>query len=133
MRGANLIVSDEQGGPRMQIPNPDEVWVERAKILESLLNREHPDGQSKAKFFEQYGFRQSQWRRLADALRNQARRSEGTAVRESSHGTRYVVEGPIETPTGDRPEGRTVWIVERNQSEPGPRLVTAYPRSSSGR
>jgi len=117
----------------VQIPNPDQVWVERTKILEYLLNREHPDGQSKARFFEQYGFRRSEWRRLADALRNQARRSEVTAVRESSHGTRYVVDGPINTPTGDRPQVRTVWIVERNQSETGPRLVTAYPLSSSDR
>ena len=115
----------------MTLPNADRARVERSKILEYLLNREHPDGQSKARFFEQYGFRRSEWRRLADALRNQARRSEVTAVRTSSHGTCYVVDGPIETPTGDRPHVRTVWIVERDQSEPGPRLVTSYPLSAS--
>ncbi len=117
----------------MHIPNPDQARVERTKILEYLLNREHPDGQSKARFFEQCGFRRSQWRRLAEALQNQARRSEVTAVRESPHGTRYVVEGPIDTPTGNRPEVRTVWIIEQDQSEPGSRLVTAYPLSSSDR
>jgi hypothetical protein len=52
----------------MHIPNPDQARVERTKILEYLLNREHPDGQSKARFFEQCGFRWSQWRRLAEAL-----------------------------------------------------------------
>ncbi|WP_423816352.1 DUF6883 domain-containing protein [Salinibacter grassmerensis] len=117
----------------MHIPNPDQARVERTKILGYLLNQEHPDGQSKARFFKQCGFRRSQWRRLANALRNQARRSEVTTVRESSHGTRYVVEGAIETPTGNRLEVRTVWIVEQNQSEPGPRLVTAYPLSSTDR
>ncbi|WP_423824669.1 DUF6883 domain-containing protein [Salinibacter ruber] len=45
----------------------------------------------------------------------------------------YVVEGPIDTPTGNRPEVRTVWIIEQDQSEPGSRLVTAYPLSSSDR
>ncbi|WP_431978700.1 DUF6883 domain-containing protein [Salinibacter sp.] len=44
---------------------------------------------------------------------------------------RSVVEGPIDTPTGDRPQVRTVWIMEHNQLEPGSRLVTAYPLSTT--
>ncbi len=43
-----------------------------------------------------------------------------SAVRTSSHGTLYVVEGRIEAPTGDRPHVRAVWIVERSRPEPGP-------------
>lgn len=114
----------------MTLPNADRARVEQSKIVEYLLNREHPDGGSKARFFERFGFQRSEWRRLADALRRQGRGSEVTAVEESSHGTRYVVEGSMETPTGERPLVRTVWIVEHDRPERTPRLVTAYPHSS---
>jgi len=43
----------------------------------------------------------------------------------SEYGVRYCVEGPIETPSGVRPNIRTVWIIEEGVSEP--RLITAYP------
>lgn len=126
----------------MRLPNADRARVEQSKIVEYLLNREHPDGGSKARFFERFGFERperseevvtglrTEWRRLADALRWQGRGSEVTAVEESPHGTRYVVDGSMETPIGERPLVRTVWIVEHEGPERTPRLVTAYPHSS---
>ena len=44
---------------------------------------------------------------------------------KSEYGVRYCVDVPVETPGGDRPTIRTVWIVE--EGSPEPRLVTAYP------
>jgi len=35
----------------MRLPNADRARVEQSKIVEYLLNREHPDGGSKARFF----------------------------------------------------------------------------------
>ena len=43
---------------------------------------------------------------------------------ESPHGEKYLVDGPLESPTGRKPLVRTVWIVDRG--EQAPRLV-AYP------
>ncbi len=44
---------------------------------------------------------------------------------ESSHGTRYVVDGLLTTPVNRSPRVRTVWILEAGSA--APRLVTAYP------
>jgi hypothetical protein len=41
------------------------------------------------------------------------------------HGTKYVVDGLLATPSGRSVAVRTVWIIE-DASLP-PRLVTAYP------
>ena len=38
--------------------------------------------------------------------------------------TFYVVEGPLETPSGQSPLVRRVWIVDAGRD--GPRLVTVY-------
>jgi hypothetical protein len=39
--------------------------------------------------------------------------------------TRYVLDGPLETPLGRSPKVRSIWVIERNQTLP--RFVTAYP------
>lgn len=44
---------------------------------------------------------------------------------ESDYGTRYIVEGELDTPDGRTPHVRTVWIIEPHQTSP--RLITAYP------
>ena len=44
---------------------------------------------------------------------------------ESPHGLKYILDGNIETPTGQNPVVRTIWIVD--QGVETPRLVTAYP------
>ena len=111
----------------MKLPNAERGHVEREKVVAYLLNREHPDGRSKALFFERFGFRATRWRQLAVALRNQAIQSPVSKKEETLYGTRYVVDGPIQTPTGDEPHVRTVWIVEQGRGASRPRLVTAYP------
>jgi uncharacterized protein with HEPN domain len=59
------------------------------------------------------GFRAADWRQLADALRNQAIESPVADRTQSPHGTRYVIDGPIDTPTNEQPHVRTVWIADR--------------------
>lgn len=43
-------------------------------------------------------------------------------------GTTYLVEGPLETPSGRRPRLRTIWLVETSKF--APRFITAYPLSA---
>jgi hypothetical protein len=43
----------------------------------------------------------------------------------SSYGTKYVIDGMIETPDNIAVQVRTVWIIE--EGEDRPRFVTAYP------
>lgn len=107
-----------------KLPQLDQIYVPRAKIVEYLLNVLHPEGGSKAQFFLLQGFRRDQWERFAEALCEHARSCPVTAVKETSHGVKYLVEGELQTPSGKRPMVRGVWLVEDNDP---PRLITAYP------
>ena len=99
------------------------------KIVEYLLNARHPDGSGKARFFCKFGFRPESWEDLAGALKHLA--MEGTVVQliESVHGSKYIIEGRLRSPSGRRPRVRTVWILE--SGDEGARLVTAYPQEDS--
>ena len=52
--------------------------------------------------------------------------AEATGVMESPHGTKYVIVGPIQSPSGKTALVQTVWIVDKGMD--AARLVTAYPR-----
>ncbi len=107
------------------LPDADLVRVDRAKVVDYLLSRTHPDGRSKAEFFTRFGFKVENWQVLADALGAVGISNPVTAVVQSPHGTRYTVDGPMQSPYGRTPRIRTVWIVA--PGHPGPGLVTAHP------
>ena len=110
---------------RNKLPRLRSLLVDRAKVVTYLLNREHPDGRHKAAFFERFGFKVEEWTVLTEALRAHGRTHPVVTLVESSHGTRYIVEGEIVTPDGRNPRIRTVWLVEAKTTPP--RLITAYP------
>ena len=109
----------------MELPNSDQLRVDQAKIVDYLLSESN--GRGKATFFLQFGFRPEQWSVLAEALKVQARGHAVVLAVDSPWGTRYSVEGPIDTPSGrqPRPRVRTVWILEVGSEQP--RLITAHP------
>ena len=109
----------------MKLPNATLALVERQKITEYLLNREHPDNGGKADFFIGLGFSAEDWETLAEALRSLAVDAEVTHRVESLHGKKYIVVGKIESPVGKARVVRTVWLVDLGETIP--RLVTAYP------
>ena len=109
----------------MRLPNANKAVIERAKIADYLLNPAHRYGASKARFFTAFGFRIEKWERLAEALREHGCRHEVARVRETGFGSRYVVEGELNTLTGRRPQVRTVWQLDAGAV--APRLITAYP------
>ncbi|MCY3969429.1 MAG: hypothetical protein OXG74_05825 [Acidobacteria bacterium] len=109
----------------MKLPNADQATVDESKVVEYLLSASHPEGQSKAAFFSMFGFRAQRWKTFARALLDHGNAGEVTEVSRSRYGTRYSVDGPIETPSGRKPRVRTVWIVDRERGAPC--LVTAYP------
>lgn len=107
------------------LPNASSCRVDRAKIEDYLLCSTHPDGAAKAYFFRRFGFKPENWRELASALRVHGQTHEVSEVAESRHGTRYSVDGPLQSPDGRNPTVRSVWIVEKGAVEP--RLITAHP------
>ena len=98
--------------------------VDRRKVLEYLLNAAHPDNGGKARFFEGLGFSGNDPSPLVAALGGVATSGEVVERVESPHGEKYLVDGPLESPTGRKPLVRTVWIMDRG--EQAPRLVTAF-------
>jgi hypothetical protein len=109
----------------VKLPDAVRAIVDRAKIVEYLLNAAHPDNGGKAMFFLRSGFSSANPDELATALRKVAANGDVVVHTESLHGNKYVVDGRLESPAGGRPFVRTVWIIDRGTDVP--RLVTAYP------
>lgn len=109
----------------MNLPNARYARVEKEKITGYLLSTTSPDGRGKAKFFFRFGFRVDQWQNLADALRIQGTSHKVVEIVETAFGSRYHVDGIIETPDGRNPKIKTVWQVDIGSNSP--RLITAHP------
>ena len=109
----------------MELPFKDSLLVEETKVIGYLLSEAASRG--KATFFLRLGFRPDEWETLATALKVQAQNNRVTSMIDSAYGTRYSVDGPIETPDNrqPRPTIRTVWILETGTQ--APRLITAHP------
>lgn len=110
---------------RMRLPNFDRAIVPEAKIARYLLSFEHAGGRSKARFFREFGFEPALWQTMRRALLRHAGENEVVSVGDSPFGTRYIVDGSIESPDGRNPLVRTVWFIRSN--EDAPRFVTAHP------
>jgi hypothetical protein len=83
----------------MKLPGADKTIVEREKITDYLLNAEHPDNGGKAAFFLGLGFSRDDWQLLAAAFRKLAANHHITKMMASAHGTKYIVDGRIESPS----------------------------------
>lgn len=109
------------------LPGAVSATVTEEKIRDYLLNLNHPNGQSKARFFLDRGFSPAVWPTFANALRQQAQVNPIAEIKVEVWGTRYVVDCHCPTPDGKNPCIRTVWQVE--PGKPTPRLLTAHPKS----
>jgi len=110
---------------RLKLPDPDKAWIPEGKLEEYLLSETHPTGSSKAHYFRSLGFTLANAEEFGRALVRLGRSRDVTKEMPTRHGTKYVVEGELVGPRGERGRVRTVWIVE--MGEQGPRFVTAYP------
>lgn len=109
----------------MKLPNTHMALVEREKVTEYLLNPAHPDNGGKAPFFIALGFKREDWEQFAAAVRQLVLNARVSKYVETAHGKKYIIDGAIETPSGQTPVVRTVWIINRGAN--AARLVTAYP------
>ncbi|TXN65517.1 DUF6883 domain-containing protein [Methylobacterium sp. WL6] len=110
---------DEGWWPVLEIPD--------GKLVDYLLNPEHPTGGPKARFFLSFGFDRSRPQELGRALLVQADALYGTealCLVQVDGRVRLVVEGPIAAPDGRRPRVRVVW---QQQAAIAWRLITAVP------
>ena len=96
----------------MKLPQVEKLVVEQEKVAEYLLNGAHPDNGGKAAFFLACDFHRADWALLAGALRQVAVWGDVVTRVSTAHGTKYVVDGRMETPSGRTVLVRTVWIVD---------------------
>lgn len=106
----------------MKVPNCEQALIPMEKIEEYLLNPDHPDGGSKARFFLQAGFDQDT---LTEALKLHVSKNEFVLTETNLYGAKFVVDGQVESPSGFSFKIRSVWIVLANSAVPI--LITAYP------
>ena len=109
----------------MLLPDRNKAYVPPPKLTEYLLSETHAVGKSKAKFFRAFGFDETNVALLEQGLLSIAQTETVAEVVHSPYGTKYIVDGVLETPSGAFVQVRTVWIIEVDDA--GPRLVTAYP------
>lgn len=113
----------------MKLPRAENAEISESKLCDYLLDTAHPDGASKARFFNGLGYSIDDWELLANDLRELAKTSTLVRKVESDHGTKYIVDGELNGPLGNPKPVRTIWIVDRGMQFP--RLVTAYPVSGA--
>jgi hypothetical protein len=109
----------------VNLPNAHLAVVDLRKIEDYLLSMEHPEGSAKASFFTSFGFDANRWQELAQALQQHATAHSISFRTATSHGEKFVVDGPLDCPDGRSPRIRVIWIVDVGSI--APRLVTAYP------
>jgi hypothetical protein len=106
----------------MPIPNATEATAATEKVRDYLLNPEHPDGGSKATWFQSLGYARDRWHELASDLLALAATCEQFATVRTPFGVKYVVKGQIGRGPHRAASVLAVWIVEADRP---PRLVTA--------
>lgn len=109
----------------MQLPNRENAYIQPIKLTGYLLSETHPVGKSKAKFFRELGFNESNLNILEQELLSLARFHEVADMVSTIHGTKYAIAGTINTPINRPVSILTVWIVDSGQENP--RFITARP------
>jgi hypothetical protein len=112
----------------MYLPNLEHAVVEDSKIKDYLLNGQHPDGGSKARFFIRAGFSPSQLADFRLFLIRHAKDHPVARVEKTAFGTKYIIDGKVEGPKQYSFGLRTVWMTPTSSSFPI--LITAYPLTS---
>jgi hypothetical protein len=109
----------------MKLRNAEKAIVSERKIVRYLLSHSHPEGKSKARFFQEFGFDARNWEVTANALRSHAQNNDIARSEVSPFGTRYIIDGMLKTPTSVQAHVRSVWFIETGEEIP--HFVTAVP------
>ena len=121
-----MVKTIDPNSPKgMKLPKGENAYIPTSKLEGYLLSETHPVGKSKAGFFRQQGFNESNVDLLAKGLLTMIQNEEIREVVSSSYGKKYVVTGKLQTPSGTSVRIQTVWIIEKPENPP--RFVTAYP------
>lgn len=117
---------------RIPIPNIERAPIP-ASVLAYLLCLDQPDCLRKAQFFARLGFSVANWPALAAALHTHAKANAASSAVNFEYGTKFIVDGPLQSPLGRSSPVRAVWIIEGAGEPEAPQFITAYSGSESER
>lgn len=119
-REENLATSEKE-----LLPNRDKAEISDKKLLDYLLNPDHPKGGSKAVAFRDVlGYTKENARDLASAFREGLDSWKATERKPQKHGQPYEVKMLLTGPTGRQATVKTGWFVDAGSGHP--RLTSAY-------
>ena len=108
----------------MLLPAGEQAVVEDAKLLDYVLNPEHPTGRHHAGLFGRLlGITRINYELLKQQLLRAAVSVEVEAGKPTPFGQKFEMRFPVRGPLGTRPV-LAVWI--REQGQASPRLITCY-------
>jgi hypothetical protein len=108
----------------MRIPGADQAIIDHEKIVQYLLNLDHPDGGPKAVVLAYAGFSVNRPEELESALRGQHLSRAAQKGKSSIFGEKFEILGPLEGPT-NWVMIRSIWIIRHGEAVP--RLITLIP------
>jgi hypothetical protein len=108
----------------MRVPGADNAVISREKIVDYLLNFDHPEGASKARVLARAGFDAARPEELENALRKQHLTRNARRGKPSPFGEKYEITEYLTGPEGSV-RATSVWIVR--VGEFFPRLITLIP------
>lgn len=104
---------------------PSERQIEKSKLFDYLL---HPvNSRGKLGLFSRYGYSQGNWEDLQASLLEHAHKHEVAQVVATNFGTKYIVSGVLNTPSGRQPLPIITAVWQKDTGEVGFRFITAYP------
>ena len=109
----------------MQVPHHHNAEVPHRKVVDYLLDQDHPDGGPKARFFADHGYTAARADVVIADLKRHISEHSVANTRTSRFGISYAVDGSIHAPDGQDIFIRTVWFIETGFNLP--QFVTAYP------
>lgn len=109
----------------MKLDSNQNIIIPKEKLCDYLLSENHPIGKSKSIFFKNHGFTRNNYKLLEKCLLNIFRNNEIYKTIESEYGDKFIIDGLLETQLKSNIKLRTIWIIEKNNSDI--RFITAYP------
>jgi hypothetical protein len=110
----------------MRVPAADQAFIAKEKLVDYLLDADHPDGGPKARVFGHAGFSGDKPEEFEQALRQQHLTRDAEPGKSSPFGKKYEITGPLAGPSG-KVLVTSVWIIRNGESIP--RLITVVPES----
>jgi len=108
-----------------KLPNAEKAIIDSAKLQDYVLSFAHPIGRFKAAYFQKLGYSAARWEVLERHLRKLVTAEEVSKIEEIRYGRKFIIEGPLECPSGETVKVITVWVILKNEDIP--RFVTVYP------